>query len=575
MKRPEDFTGYEENWEENFNMNEERAKSMYDIEKKETCRKGSVNGNIRVAFWSEIPGEAPGDLYYNQNTSAKATVASVRCAGDQRDDDTNPIQFVGDNATNIWGTVASCDNGPRLSTLVDGSDDADAPPMLILNRTDGHTFLIVEESSNNPSFLYSVWTNNGAQFGNSTELSHLFYIAATMRLAEAVVTAIVQGKTSGRECFFLVRVNSRIEDDIDSEDKSDGGSKPQRAKPFGEDPTNELVRIEELETIECGLEIDLKALICLVILILLTSIGITWSFCLRSSIGMNVYDRDELIRAVSMSVNSSSSTAPSAIRIFVRKEDCGSLSVVISDADDAETGCNRLLRLRRSVVEDSDPTTSEVKDDPFDNPVGGATVPAGPRAVSLGVRTGMGRPWPGPNNDYIIPTGVALSTSSAASCSPVPSPSCVLVATVFQPSPLSRVPREGPALAETGRGASVLFDAPFSPSDSGKDEPDDMRTDRNNENDNGGAPCAQVEGPVGERGPPASPQAVAPPDIETSSVMDLMREGWNSILRISSRRPMLEARGGASSVAPLNRQASHGPPTLGPLTQTWQDETKE
>ena len=303
MKRPEDFT-YDGNWKEDFNIYDDRALSMYDIKSNETCRKGRVKGNIRVVFWSDSPKDSLVPLhYFNANTSA-AAVKSLECTGGQIE--TNPIRLR--DAHDYWGTVVTCDNGPTTYNVNAGGTDSNAPPALILNRTGGDTFLIVEESSNHPSFLYSIW-KKGTQHDSYVELNHVFHIAATMRLAEAVVTAIVHNRTTGFDCFSLVRENSETEAEENSE----------RAKPFGEDPDDSKVEISSLETIECGLEFDLKAFICLMFLALLAIVGLTWSFCLRSSIGMNVYDRDELIRAVSMSAATNRSTAPSAIRMYARR----------------------------------------------------------------------------------------------------------------------------------------------------------------------------------------------------------------------------------------------------------------
>lgn len=277
---------------------------MYDIKSNETCRKGRVKGNIRVVFWSDSPKDSLVPLhYFNANTSA-AAVKSLECTGGQIE--TNPIRLR--DAHDYWGTVVTCDNGPTTYNVNAGGTDSNAPPALILNRTGGDTFLIVEESSNHPSFLYSIW-KKGTQHDSYVELNHVFHIAATMRLAEAVVTAIVHNRTTGFDCFSLVRENSETEAEENSE----------RAKPFGEDPDDSKVEISSLETIECGLEFDLKAFICLMFLALLAIVGLTWSFCLRSSIGMNVYDRDELIRAVSMSAATNRSTAPSAIRMYARR----------------------------------------------------------------------------------------------------------------------------------------------------------------------------------------------------------------------------------------------------------------
>ncbi|CAM9536369.1 unnamed protein product, partial [Laminaria digitata] len=439
---------YNEDWKKDFNMNDDRALSMYDVTEADTCRGGRIEGTIEIASWSDDPKKSPTPLYYNQTTTANATVANLRCA--EGPNETKGIHIRDDD--DIWGTVATCDNGPKQSNLAAGDNDRDSPPTLILNKSAEETFLVVEESSNYPSFLYSVWTN-GTQHDDSVELKHLFHIAATVRLAEAVVTAIVQNKTTGLDSFLLVRVNSV------SEDRAINSSNPTRAKPFGENPPDEKVLIQNVETIPCGLEFDLIALICSVFLTLLTAVGISWSFCLRSSIGMNVYDRDELIRAVSMSVDASSCSSPSAIRIFVRKEDSGCLSVVISDTGDEESGCRQMFRRRGPVVENIEHASNANHVVQFNS--GGAAVPVGRPAMFL--RTGQCRRLPGPDGNGRYPPSVSLTAS------PVPSPSCSRVATPINGrSPLVCVPRKIVALPG-GRGPSVLFDESMSRSNSGED----------------------------------------------------------------------------------------------------------
>lgn len=560
MKPKEDFN-YEGDWRKNFNMDKEQALSMYDVKEADTCRNGRYEGKIRVAFWSDDPNEAPATLYYNQNKTANATVKDFRCAEDQAEKDVK----VGEES-DPWGTVLTCDNGPMLSTLTELDSDTNSPPVLIMNHSGGDTYLVVEESSNYPSFLYSVWTN-GTRSGDQIELIHEFHIGSTVRLAEAVVTAIVHDKISGRECFMLVRENSENYNHNENEEQDDTTSLL-RAKPFGEDPTNDLVEIEELEILECGLKLDLKGLICLVFLTLLTTVGIMWSFCLRSSIGMNVYDRDELIRAVSMSAAAKTSPASSAIRIFVRKEDSGSLSVVISDTGDAETGCRRMLRRGGSAVEDIEPAPNAADVAQFNSGFGGAAVPVGRPTVWLeGVRTGMGRPLPGRNGDFCYPESVTLSASA------VPSPTCSLVGTpVNGRSPLSHVPRDIPMFTR-GRVGSALFNASFSSSDSGEDEPGGMQVVCRQSVDSEGARSARAVAPGGHGGASGMtqedvfPQGLHPPGVEGPSASN--RGAGTTVLRFSSRGRTPRVILGSSPVPQFRRDDTLGPPQLGPLSQSW------
>lgn len=559
--QPKDGLNYQGDWKKDFNMDEERALSMYDVLDADTCRNGRYRGTIRVAFWSDDADEAPATLYYNQNGTANAAVKDFRCAEDQAEKDVK----VGEES-DPWGTVLTCDNGPMLSTLTDIDSDTNSPPVLILNHSGGDTYLVVEESSNYPSFLYSVWTN-GTRSGDQIELNPVFHIGSTVRLAEAVVTAIVHGKTSGRECFMLVRENSEHYNHNENEEQDDSMSLL-RAKPFGEDPTNDLVDIEDLETLECGLKLDLKALICLVFLALLTTVGIIWSFCLRSSIGMNVYDRDELIRAVSMSAAAKASPSPSAIRIFVRKEDSGSLSVVISDTGDAETGCRRMLRRGGPTVEEIEPAPNAADVAQFNDGFGGAVVPVDrPTTLLEGVRTAMGRRLPGRNGDFCYPESVTLSASA------VPSPTCSLVGTpVHGRSPLSHVPRDIPMFTR-GRVGSALFNASFASSDSGEDEPGGMQVVRRQNVDSEGAPSARAVAPGGHGGASSMtqedvfPQGLHPPGVEGSSVSN--RGAGTTVLRFSSRGMTPRVVTESSPVPQFRRDDTLGPPQLGPLSQSW------
>ena len=534
-------------------MDDDEAFSLYDVKKAETCRNGRTKGTIRVAFWSGDAGDAPAELhYYKKDTTT--TVKDLKCAEPQVEKRVR----VGDDA-NHWGSVLTCDNGPELSTSKNTDGDPNSPPTLIINHFGGNTSLIVEESSNYPSFLYSVWTN-GTQSNGSVELTHVFHIGATVRLAEALVTAIVQGKTTGRECFLLVRVNS--DNDSENEDKEQEGHESQRrAKPFGEDPTNERVEIQNLERLECGLALDLTSLICLVLLTLLTTVGIVWSFCLRSSIGMNVYDRDELIRAVSMSPAAKHGNSPSAIRIFVRKEDSGSLSVVISDTGEAETGCGRILGRKGPVVEDTEPPPNAAHVALFNNGYGGAAVPSGRPTMWLeGVRTGMSRQFPGRNGDFCYPASTTLSAS------PVPSPACSPVGTPvrYRPPP-PRVPREVPTFPE-GRGASILFDRSFSPSDSGEDEHDGMQEGKTDNVESEGAPSARVMAPGNPRDVSGMPRDVHPP---------YLGEWSRSIRRVAGSSRTSQANEGLSQVPQFMRNFSTGPPQLGPLSRGGGEEFME
>lgn len=58
----------------------------------------------------------------------------------------------------------------------------------------------------------------------------------------------------------------------------------------------------------------------------LVLVGIAYSLLLRSSIGMDIYNRDKLIHAVTLA-------GSSKMRIFVRNLDSRKLSVVVCDSE--------------------------------------------------------------------------------------------------------------------------------------------------------------------------------------------------------------------------------------------------
>ena len=227
----------------------------------------------------------------------------------------------------LWGIASECDNDPRLASDLLSRNERKrvAPPTIIMKRSDGAVFLIVEETSHSLSFLYSVWAVR-TDDGNATELQHEFHIAATMRLAEAVITGIVQGEPSGGSCFGLLRKYS------ENGELHDSACDAERAVPFGERPCrHRTANIQDTEIIPGGLTIAAIGLPCFACLAVLTSIGVTWSVCSYSNVGVDVYDRDELVRAVSISGAATGDTSPASIRVLVRREDEGNINVEVSN----------------------------------------------------------------------------------------------------------------------------------------------------------------------------------------------------------------------------------------------------
>ena len=448
---------YDRNWRNLPGVFESQAKSRYTLQKQNR----SVNGDIVVASWAAAPSDKLS--YFTGETTT--TVEGLNCT-DEGDAPASKKVYQGDDP---WGHVLACEQGPRLTSKSQEQREANlgkpptTPPTIIMSRSDGKTFLVVEESSSSPSFLYSVWavvsTND-----NSIELHLEFRIAATMRLAEAVVTGVVHGEITGGACFGLLRQYSSVFPSY-----TDAAV---RALPFGEVPDGDSIApIEDNETIDYGLTISAETLLCFVCVMLLTSVGFVWSICLRSSIGMDVYDRDELIRAVSLHGVAPGGTPPSDIRIFVRREDTGNISVVISDTGEASSACARLFRRGRYVIEDVEPSPVASTVDQYNVGFGGVNVPVGRRTAWLeGVGTGVSRRFPGPNGDFQYPTCVALSAS------PVPSNAASTVSTPIT-SPVRREleMRGGAGLIVN---ASDLFDIAYSSGDSPEETPNGMHTAR-------------------------------------------------------------------------------------------------
>lgn len=183
------------------NVYDSYAESMYDVFGSSTCGHGPVKGKIRVASWSSVPEEAPAPLYYMGGISP--TVKGIQCI-----DNTQPSIMDMYHGDDVWGSVVECMNGPEQSGVRGESAATNAivsPPTILLTRSsDNKVYLIVEETSINPSFLYSVWTA-GRTYDGNTELHHEFHFAATTRLVEAIVTAVVHGEKIGQYAFETLR----------------------------------------------------------------------------------------------------------------------------------------------------------------------------------------------------------------------------------------------------------------------------------------------------------------------------------------------------------------------------------
>lgn len=315
VKSREDID-YDGEWKNLPNMFHDHAKSRYYIGH-DGRHTGEVNGGLVVAYWRTKPND---NLFYYTGDGV-TTVEGLQCA----DDVTSNTMDVYHGGV-LWGTAIEYENGPKLTSdlLALHQDKSVPPPAILLKNAGEEMFLIVEESSTSPSFLYSMWTIQ-TEDGIATELQHEFHIAATMRLAEAVVTGIVQGERSGGACFGLLRKYS------ERRELYNITSNAERASPFGERPSRDsMANIQDIENISVGLTTNAIGLLCIVCIAVLTSIGIIWSVCVHSSVGMDVYDRDELVRAASANGAATGGIPPTASRIFVHREDEGGIGVVVN-----------------------------------------------------------------------------------------------------------------------------------------------------------------------------------------------------------------------------------------------------
>lgn len=406
------------------------AKSRYHVHNK---RHPEVNGGILVASWSDKAMDAP-SLFYGAEDNASAIIGSLECSkGSVTLHDADV--YVGDGDTS-WGTVLECAEGPSVTNTNETS-----LPTIILSRG-SKRYIIVEESSSYPNFMYSVWTTD-SRTDADVKIQHEFHISSSMRLAEAVVTGIVQAaqneeEPTGGGCFSLLRQYS--ENNVGYSDELE------RASPFGEHPSGDFSGIKSLSEVESvvdGIGLNVNALMCVVWLIVVTLIGVAWSYFLSFSIGMDIYNRDELIRAVSIQDPPSSGGPSSDIRIFVHRKDTGHIGVVIRDSGEERGGCLQFFNRRAKQVKPvlaAATTAMPETDCPPSTPAPSV------RAFALGaIRLGMERSMPGRDGNYCYPTTSPVDSEIFLEETPVPNLS-ILTPTVPNSDFLGK------------RGASALFD---------------------------------------------------------------------------------------------------------------------
>ena len=379
------------------------ANAMYKLNGSDAI----IKGVVRVASWSDNNvTKSLGSLSYDDDGTGITHVTSHKC-----EESEDPVDLYDENEEKPWGVVHDCSQGPGKKN----GGNSTAHVLKVTNNKKDEIHFIVEESCTYPSFLYSVWKANDNN--SSTILEHVFHISSSARLAEALITEIVHASKrngakipTGGGAFALLRKFS-------GDNSAYGVNSTHRASPFGELPTNESpvdTPLSTLETLEAGIKLNMTALLCAIWLLTLTLVGIAWSFFLRSRIGMDIYDRDELIRNVTLQASLDDAEHSSKTRIFVRKEGSGNLSVVVNDFQELRWGCARIFGGRHQTLATADPMPFGALNHASN--FGGPAITPGSRTVCLeGVRIGKGRAFPGRRGDYHYPTSIALSAS------PVPS----------------------------------------------------------------------------------------------------------------------------------------------------------
>lgn len=284
---------YNGSWQDLPNVYMTEAKSLYYVEnfRRSAWSDGvekDISGDIIIANWD--PKTAPGlnfsyslggnisDESYEEGT-ATVVVEAVNCSSGNILKDALVYRKM-NNKREEWGHAVECESGPRL----EGESEQVQPAIILTQSGTNETHVIIEETTTFLSFLYSVWRTNG----QSAALTYAFHIASTVRLAEAVVTGIVHGESSGGGCFGMLRAFSQGPKPPENEYEHNW----KKALPFGENPQSGAVEsLADVETIEAGIDVNVAAMSCLVCVLSLTVVGIVWAVFLGRSTGMDVFDR--------------------------------------------------------------------------------------------------------------------------------------------------------------------------------------------------------------------------------------------------------------------------------------------
>eukprot|EP00752_Nemacystus_decipiens_P015749 g14061.t1 len=294
---------------------------------------GIVLGNTIFAAWSPEASRIASGLFYDVD-DGQALVSEVACSTPSR----MGALYVSVAETSKWGDVTECESGPRLLNASEA--DRSSPPTILLNSTESVVHLIVEEESSYPSFLYSVWQPGDVrpqEEGGGMELNHVFYISSTTRLVEAIVSGVANGVLTGGGCVDLLTKYS-----VANSTYSLNGA--QRVSPFGEHPRSSSVEsLDQVEPIVAGVLVSNIGTVCGVMLIVVTGAAFAGCLLCHSRRSLDVYNRDQLIRAISLPSGEGADGKPAAIKIYVRQEQDNAFSIVISD-DGVYRGCAGLKK---------------------------------------------------------------------------------------------------------------------------------------------------------------------------------------------------------------------------------------
>ena len=346
-----------------------------------------VMGSRLFASWSTMPGNSPSELFYD-NGDTHAMLEDVECSAGA----TSHTVFLsgGGNGQQMkeWGTATECDAGPAPLNAT----TKESPPVILLSG-DSNLHMIVEEDSSYPSFLYSVWqpvlAGDGTNASAPAEMHHVFYVSSTTRLAEAIVSGVVNGIMSGGGCVDLLSQFSAANTTYDL-----GGMS--RVAPFGEYPSFASVEsIDDVEEIVEGVKVSDIGMISGLILMVVT--GASFAGCLvslKSRTSMDVFDRDAVIRAVALPNGQEADITSPALKIYVRHSEEARFGMVVSDDTARRRWINGCVKGVASAVTRSSPAKDGDGDDD-DEPLPARGISRSwslPRASFTRVSSDGGRP---------------------------------------------------------------------------------------------------------------------------------------------------------------------------------------